>query len=295
MNGKIQFLRVKDLPALELYQAANVNRPVPRHIHCVFSLSVCEAGVGIHETKKGKYYITPGSVVLVNEGAAHSSRVPVGYTYSSRSIRIDPEMISNLVTQISGRLLARLNFSHPVIYNKVLSQQVLNLHKMLENSETRLEKECLLVETLTEIYERYAEQGVKLAAIGNEHTPVSRVCEYLQDWFNENVSLDRLASVAGLSAFHLTRVFTNEIGVLPHTYQLQVRLKKATDLIAAGKPLVEAALETGFCDQSHFQRVFKKRFGISPGSYKKSVPYGKVCYGYAFFVKPIIHNIEGHY
>ncbi|WP_169716934.1 helix-turn-helix domain-containing protein [Sporomusa acidovorans] len=45
-------------------------------------------------------------------------------------------------------------------------------------------------------------------------------------------------------------------------------LKKATNLLASGKSLVESALATGFSDQSHFQKAFKKKFGISPGQYK---------------------------
>ncbi|SMD13071.1 AraC family transcriptional regulator [Sporomusa malonica] len=268
MKEKIQFFRIKDIPDLELYRTSSVARSVPRHIHCVFSLSVGEAGVGLHETKLGKYYITPGSIVVVNADTTHSSSVPSGYTYSSRSIRIDTVLLGSLMQEISGQKHDILALKQPVIYNQMLAQQILGLHTLLAGSASRLEKECLLLDTLAKLYTHYSCEGIKPVTMGDERTPVSRVCEYLQDCFNENVSLDQLASIAGLSAFHLAHVFTKEIGVPPHTYQLQVRLKKATDLLAYGKPLVEAALETGFCDQSHFQKAFKKKFGISPGQYK---------------------------
>jgi len=44
--------------------------------------------------------------------------------------------------------------------------------------------------------------------------------------------------------------------------------------LAAGKPEVEVALETGFCDQSHFARAFKKKFGIPPGHYLRPASGG---------------------
>lgn len=266
--SEVQFSRVRELPGLELYRTADVVRSVPRHIHWVFSLSICEAGVGVQETKQGKQYLTPGSLVVVQVGDTHAGGVPSGYTYSSRSIRIDPALLGVLLLQMTGRQQETLRFQQPVIIDRELSRQIYYLHSMLEQTTSRLEKECCLLDTLAKLYDRHSRSGLIPALIGNESTRISRVCEYLQDCCNENVSLEQLSSVAGLSAFHLSRVFKKEVGVPPHAYQLQVRLKKATDLLAAGKPLAEAAFETGFCDQSHFQKAFKRKFGISPGQYK---------------------------
>lgn len=269
VEEKVQFLRVKDVPNLELYRSVDAARSISRHIHWVFSLSVGEAGVGIHETKQGRQYITPGSILIVNVGEAHSSSVPDGYTYSSRSIRIDPVQLSALLQQITDRRQDNtIRLRQPVVYDQALARQISGLHRILGEDGARLEKECLLLDILAQLYARYACEGLKKVADGDEGTPVARVCEYLQDCFHENVSLAQLADLAGLSAFHLARVFTKEIGVPPHSYQLQIRLKKATDLLAAGKPLVEVALATGFCDQSHFQKAFKRKFGITPGQYE---------------------------
>ncbi|HEY3425822.1 MAG TPA: AraC family transcriptional regulator [Negativicutes bacterium] len=268
MNEKIRFLRVKDLPNIELYQAVDVSRLVSRHIHWVFSVSVGETGAGVHETKQGKHYVTPGSIVVVNAGETHSGGVPDGYTYSSRSIRIDPILLNALMYEITGRQYDTLHLQQPIIYNQALAQQIISVHRVLSEPSSRLEKECLLLDIFAQLCVRYSGEGIKSTVIGNERSPVSRVCEYLQDCFNDNVSLEQLATIARLSTFHLSRVFTKETGVPPHTYQLQIRLKKATDLLAAGKPLADIALETGFCDQSHFQKAFKKKFGITPGQYE---------------------------
>jgi AraC-like DNA-binding protein len=61
-------------------------------------------------------------------------------------------------------------------------------------------------------------------------------------------------------------LFTREIGVPLHVYQVQLRLK-ALELLHSGKSVADVALETGFFAQSHFSRAFKKKFGITPGQY----------------------------
>ena len=264
----VRFLRVKDVPNLEIYRATEVAAFAPRHVHGVFSLSVVEAGVRIHETKQAKCYTTPGSIVIVNLGEMHSNSTPNGYKCSTKSIRIDPQLLSRLFTQIIGRHHDTVQLRLPVIYDPDLSRRILNLCKVLSNSASKIEKECFVLDIFTKLCERHSREGITSIPMGDERAPVARVCEYLQDCSNENVSLDKLAAIAGLSPFHLSRVFTKETGVPPHAYQLQIRLKIATDLLALGRPLAQVASETGFCDQSHFQRAFKKKFGITPGQYE---------------------------
>lgn len=264
----VRFLRVQDLPKLELYRTTDAASFVPRHVHSVFSLSVAEAGVRIHETKQGKHYVTPGSVVIVNLGESHCSSVPDGCTSSTQSIRLDPVMLTRLVRQVTGYELDNVSLKQPVIYDQDLAQQILHVCNMLSGSASTLEKECSLLNIFAKLYDRHSLKEIKPALIGNEYTPISRVREYLQDCFAENVSLDKLAEIAGFSPFHLARIFAKQTGVPPHTYQLQIRLTKATELLASGKPIADVALATGFCDQSHFQKAFKKKFGITPGRYE---------------------------
>jgi AraC-like DNA-binding protein len=85
----------------------------------------------------------------------------------------------------------------------------------------------------------------------------------------EIVSLERLADLAGLSPFHLTRIFRREVGLPPHVYLKQVRVFKARQLLDQGLAIAEAAAEAGFTDQSHLSRQFKKLLGITPGQYRR--------------------------
>lgn len=264
----IRFMRVRDIPQVELYQGVEVTRPVPRHVHWTFSLGIGLAGVRLHRTPKGQFPVTPGGIVVINCGEAHDGGIPAGYKYSSRAIRIDSQLITKLLFQVTGRRLEAVCLAQPTIDDPELFQAILSLHLALGQTGSRLEKECLLLEVIARLQARHALEKQEPGPAGNENSAVDRACQYLQDCHELNVSLDELAKIAGLSPFYFTKVFTRHTGIPPHAYQLQTRLKKATDLLAAGRPIIEVALDTGFYDQSHFQKAFKKKFGINPGEYR---------------------------
>lgn len=268
-KNKITFMRVKDLPSVELFRTNGIDRPITRHIHFVFSISIVEAGLRLHETPSGKYLATPGSIILVNTGETHSSSIPDGYdsSYFSRSIRVDPLLIQEINLQVTGRKCDTVDFQNPVIYDLDLFQQILELNKVLYGPAPKLEKEVRLLEVIAQLYDRHSKRGIMTTSFSSESKPISRICEYLNNCFNENVSLNKLSEIADLSPFYLSRVFSKAKGIPPHAYLMQIRLRKATEYLAAGKSLVDVAIETGFCDQSHFQKAFKKKFGITPGQY----------------------------
>ncbi|MCA9915370.1 MAG: helix-turn-helix transcriptional regulator, partial [Anaerolineae bacterium] len=63
------------------------------------------------------------------------------------------------------------------------------------------------------------------------------------------------------------RVFHDEVGMPPYTYLESVRIRHAQQLIAAGRPLIDVALDVGFSSQSNFTRHFKRIIGVTPGQY----------------------------
>jgi AraC-like DNA-binding protein len=97
--------------------------------------------------------------------------------------------------------------------------------------------------------------------------PIERAKQHLLERFNEPVSLDELASVAGLSRFHLLRTFVHQIGLPPHAYQIRVRIERASLLLRGGVPPSVAATAVGFADQSHLTRHFRRVAGITPSRY----------------------------
>ena len=82
--------------------------------------------------------------------------------------------------------------------------------------------------------------------------------------------LAELAAVAGLSRFELARTFRAQVGLPPHAFQLDLRVRRARALLAGGEPPAAVAAACGFADQSHLHRVFKRAVGVTPGRYAAS-------------------------
>jgi AraC family transcriptional regulator len=93
-----------------------------------------------------------------------------------------------------------------------------------------------------------------------------RVLELIDARLEKGVSIDELAREAGLSPSYFMRAFRRAVGRPAHQYILTLRLERAYRLLEqSGASLSDIALRTGFSDQAHFTRLFKRQFGVTPG------------------------------
>lgn len=96
-----------------------------------------------------------------------------------------------------------------------------------------------------------------------------RVVEMIEARLCENITLDELARVAGMSAFHFSRRFKASFGIAPYGYVIRARIARAREMLRRRNvPQKVIALECGFSDQSHFSRTFRKITGVSPRRYQ---------------------------
>ncbi|WP_110034461.1 helix-turn-helix domain-containing protein [Hoeflea marina] len=98
-----------------------------------------------------------------------------------------------------------------------------------------------------------------------------RATGHIEEHCLRNIRLGELAALAGLSPSHFSHAFKASTGMAPHQWQMQARIERAkTMLMKADLPLTGIAAETGFSDQAHFTRVFRKTVGTTPANWKKS-------------------------
>src|SRR5579871_6878404 len=102
--------------------------------------------------------------------------------------------------------------------------------------------------------------------------PLERARAFVGTSGAEPLSLESLAAVAGLSAYHFARQFTARFGVSPVAYVREQRMALAATRLAETKPpaLVELAFDLGFESQEGFTRAFKRAHGVSPGRYRRN-------------------------
>ena len=99
---------------------------------------------------------------------------------------------------------------------------------------------------------------------------VHDAADFLLEHSAEKVSLEDAARVAGLSAFHFLRVFRRELGLTPHQFLVQARLRRAQRLLrGSALSVTDVAYEVGFGDLSHFQNTFRRLVGVTPGRFRR--------------------------
>ncbi len=101
--------------------------------------------------------------------------------------------------------------------------------------------------------------------------PIHAILSYINDHYQEPISVPELSRKFGISQSHMTREFTAYTGRSVYDYVLYRRILCAKELICAGKPFTEVAFECGFNDYSCFLRAFQKLTGQSPSAYKKYI------------------------
>lgn len=87
---------------------------------------------------------------------------------------------------------------------------------------------------------------------------------------NTPESLEQIADEIYISKYYLIHKFKAEMGLTPHYFQIQNRIRKAQNLLCKGNKISYVAVETGFYDQSHFIKEFRKIVGMSPSEYISS-------------------------
>lgn len=99
------------------------------------------------------------------------------------------------------------------------------------------------------------------------------VRDFIASAFAQDISIDALASMTGVSKPHFARLFRSTFGMPPHRYVLKLRLQESLNMLRTGDTsLADVALLCGFSSQSHFTGAFKKAFGTTPGNVRHTCP-----------------------
>ncbi len=254
---------------LEKYRyAPGPAEELPRHSHEGYQICLSLDFPGVYAYRGASHAVPVGSLSVIHPGEVHSARDPEDRRTSAsfRMMYADPALLGEAAAQVSGSEGPMPFFREPIILDAELAWDFLRMHAALEGKAPALEQDEHLLSVLTRLVGRYA--GVRPSpAPGRERRAVRLAREYIEDNLAESVSLEELARLANLSPFHLARVFRDEVGLPPHAYQTQARLGRARELLLWGYPVARVAQETGFADQSHLTRRFKRLVGVTPGRY----------------------------
>lgn len=275
MNDKRKFWHNSQLD-VSLLRAYHREYAYPRHGHDHYVICLIEQGVQSFTHKGTKYVTPPSGLILINPGVVHTGEPASERGFQMRSIYPTLAHMQTAVHQLTGRHNAIPYFRDVRLDDPAATHSVWALHEALSQNGDPLEVESRFIATLAQLIKRFGEVRPVERPLGQEHTAVQQAKAYLEDHFDQPISLSDLADHVALSPYYLLRVFHAEVGLPPHAYLQDVRVRRAQRLIELGQPLADVALAVGFSNQSHLTRRFKRTVGVTPGHYAGQIqaPHG---------------------
>ena len=230
---------------IELIFCKNSTISYPLHNHVsVLTIGIILDGSVILTTNQETKVYKQNETFAIFPYVPHS--IGAYESYTLLSLCIDKDVMNNADIPIIQKRITLL-LTQALDIGKINQYQILQLLNRLDeiagSSEWQLIKHTSYIHDLKKQLELYPE------------------CK---------LTVDEMAQNAFTSKYHFIRSFKAEVGLTPHQFQIQNRIRKAQRLIHKTETITEVALTTGFCDQSHFIKQFEKYVGLPPLTYKSS-------------------------
>jgi AraC-like DNA-binding protein len=253
---------------VDLLRARYVDHVYARHTHEGYAIGVILGGVEEFRYRGGLHRAKAGAVVLVNPDEVHDGHagIPDGWAY--RMTYPDVPVLADIAAELGGPR-GVVSFPEPVVYDSAALEAFLAAHRAAEQGADPLAASSLLRVAYGRLLRRHALPGRERRQSPGSRRAVAAARDALHVRAAEPPTLEELAAEVGMSPFALLRAFRAELGLPPHAYLNQLRVRKAKRLLDTGQPPAEVAALVGFADQAHLSRHFKRIFGVPPGAYRR--------------------------
>ena len=247
------------LDFIELRYVENIEDCVKMHLHEELTITAI---------KKGSLNLIFNDVSIIvksNEIAIINSQIPHCATTNEKSkdgyvLYLKKDYLKNLDFNFSS--------AYELIKNKNIYKSFIKLCDcLLDIKVSLIEKEemfyifCISFFSFEQTLQNYKE----------ESTLALEIKKYLDKNYLEEFILDELALKFDLTVVHLIRVFKKEFGLPIHSYILNKKVHFAKELLSSNLPIIQVAQNSGFFDQSHLNRSFKRIFQLTPKEYQKNI------------------------
>ena len=249
------------LPGIRLVRAVAMRDSFRRHSHASILVGIVSRGWRRFRMQQGELLIESGNGFVLPAQMAHTCEVSSDHGY--RVVIIAPSLWRE-ITCADGPVVAEIVPGETSVF--------LAIRRLVVALRSRPETLC--VETcVAELQKSLVQDGALGGAGESDELPerVRDVCAWLEEHCTETVRLTTLAELAGCSPGLINRLFRQVSGLPPYEYLTQLRLRFAAARLRDSEvPLSDIALAAGFSDQSHFQRFFRRAYGITPKAYRES-------------------------
>lgn len=254
----------------EVFHARFVEHAYPPHAHQAWTVLIVDAGAIRYALDRRSRGSDAAHVTVLPPHVTHDGRAAGSGGFAKRVVYLDEDVVG---AHLIGRAV-----DQPAVGDERLVRQVRALHDALRHPVDALEAEtrvAFVAEHVTAQLAGAPPGPARGDAVddGGGGERGAHVAGALRDLLDADPVTSRtlrsLAAEIDVSPTHLVRCFTARFGVAPHAYLVGQRVGAARRMLLDGRAPAEVAVATGFHDQAHLTRHFRRHVGTTPGRYRR--------------------------
>jgi AraC-like DNA-binding protein/quercetin dioxygenase-like cupin family protein len=261
----------------------------PTHTHDCVELVYVVKGSGIHHIDGEPFPLIRGDLYIIDEGAEHTFRADTALSFYNILLKV------GLYDQSERERLGKLSHLTAFLLDRrgrlpagarpkttIAPPQCDEMARLLERATGEIARKRTGWELLAKAwFTEFLVTVCRLSASGDQAAPdvgegpVAVALGCIHERYAERLTLDDLATVAGVSSGHLGEIFKERTGVTIHQYLNKLRVERARTLLAeTDLSITEICHRAGFEDSGYLTRVFKRATGMSPRAYRQTIAVG---------------------
>ena len=261
-SGADGILTAPAFPGIERIEAQFSGNAFEPHRHDTYAIGVTLKGVQTFSYRGEKRFSMPGQVIVLHPDEEHDGGAGTEDGLQYRMLYIEPALVAEC---LDAEKMGLPFVGEPVFGDAALANVLLGALSDLDGELDGLFVDDFLTEVAGGLARRASAPVKPIGKLAWRQARKAR--DYLEAHATRAVHSEELEVVTGLDRFTLSRHFRAAFATSPHRYLLMRRLQQARALIIEGEKLPEIAFANGFADQSHFNRHFKKAYGMTPGQW----------------------------
>lgn len=260
--------------AVEYLCTAGPHDPVFEERHDDFSIAAVIQGSFRYRSETGTALLYPGALMLGNQGSCYECGHDHGRGDRCVAFHIAPDVFQEVASTLAGSS----RFRFPVGALPALPRLAPRLARARagvagvagETPGDADESVLDLIEAVIGACGGAAPSAQRVSAIDSRR--IGEAAEFIASHAQDPLDLAQLAGRASMSKYHFLRVFRRVLGVTPHQFLLESRIRRAAErLLSGAEPVGTIAYDAGFGDLSTFNARFRRQFGRSPSAYRSAV------------------------
>ncbi|UNC91185.1 AraC family transcriptional regulator [Candidatus Contubernalis alkaliaceticus] len=239
--------------------------------HLNYEFIITDSSVDDFMIDGKKIYAEPGMIFAINSEQMHGTKYLSKVSFLS--IQFEREFLQDLALRIYG-IKQVVFLSLPIPVDQEIPELVnafIQEHKQKQEGYFYILNN-LSVHIAIAVFRKIGIVNYTCEKKEDEKKKIQQIVEYLNQNYDDDISLDKISDISNMSKFNLIRKFKESTGMTPHEYLLNIRIMRALEFLSNPKnKIIDAGVLSGFENQSYFSRIFKTKTGLTPSEYRKKV------------------------